>query len=491
MSLESSGYFSRFALTRERQSKETSMRMFLVGMCDIFLLLYLTTLSQVDARHLSDITVKDYMSLKESAAAVEQTLKGKQKTEADTLRSLEEARRELEKLRKENQKLAQQSSSEVTAAQRRKAELEANLSAANRAKEEIEARLRDTKRQAEAEAAKLEAAAKVSREAEIQQKKAAEEANKKAAEAAEAAERARKQAEEAKARAEEAGKRELAAAHAAQMAKAGESEALANAVSARADAEEAAEHARKKIESAEREVSQTEERIGSITQSAGVAYQKNIQNSITPIRVTIAKKQLFGKDTRTFDFRGIPVQMGSERVVFLPVEQLGLDANGDAEKVTDLDISAGNAEVRKLYVRKGFPRIVAIVVPDTGPAAKSIASGAVSAFMPTLIAVRNGSRMGWGDRIRKLDRDYFLFQRDRLEPSATGLRYRTKGLRGTGDFAEYLLEGDQVVDLDGNFLGIVTSENEIVTIRNITDWNTVDLATKDARAAAHSLEETQ
>ena len=41
------------------------MRMFLVGMCDIFLILYLTTLSQVNQNKTSHLTVDDYNKAKE------------------------------------------------------------------------------------------------------------------------------------------------------------------------------------------------------------------------------------------------------------------------------------------------------------------------------------------------------------------------------------------------------------------------------------------
>jgi hypothetical protein len=43
-----------------------------VGMCDIFLILYLTTLSQVNPFHNSFLTVDDYNKLKESKVQAEQ-----------------------------------------------------------------------------------------------------------------------------------------------------------------------------------------------------------------------------------------------------------------------------------------------------------------------------------------------------------------------------------------------------------------------------------
>ncbi len=458
--------------------------MFLVGMCDIFLLLYLTALAQVDARQLSDITVKDYVKLKESAAATEADLKSRERSAQDTLRSFEEAKRELDRITAEHQKLVQES--------RRKASAEADLwkrkeealRAAAKEKEQLARNLEHRNKEAEAEAARLAAMAKSSQEAEAEHRKAAEEANRRAAEAAQAAARAEKEAREAKLKAEEAGRREHAAVKTAELARKSESEALVNAVNARIDAEESAERAERRIRIADQEISETRERISSITQSAGAAYQRNIQSRAVPLRVTIGRKRLMGDGTETFNFTGIPVKMGDERVVFIPVGQLALESARDADDVAKLSMESAGAIIRKIYVRGVSPDIVGAVLPGPGPAAESIGSGGIHDFMPTLIAFRNGSRMGWGDRIRDLNRDYFLFQRDRLERDATGFSYRTKGFRGTGDFAEYLLKGDQIVDLDGNFLGLVTSENTIVTIRNLQNWKAIDLeADKPADAA--------
>ena len=87
------------------------MRMFLVGMCDVFLLLYLTALAQVDARQLSNLTVKDYVSLKETATEKEKELQSKERLTEDTLRKLTEAQLELAHIRKESDELKQKSSS--------------------------------------------------------------------------------------------------------------------------------------------------------------------------------------------------------------------------------------------------------------------------------------------------------------------------------------------------------------------------------------------
>ena len=62
------------------------MRMFLVGMCDIFLILYLTTISGVDERGVSELTVEDYLEVKEA----QQELKDISKVQEETLAALEQ-----------------------------------------------------------------------------------------------------------------------------------------------------------------------------------------------------------------------------------------------------------------------------------------------------------------------------------------------------------------------------------------------------------------
>ncbi|MBT6225135.1 MAG: hypothetical protein HOI47_00610, partial [Candidatus Scalindua sp.] len=82
------------------------MRMFLVGMCDIFLILYLTTLSQVNPFHNSFLTVDDYNKLKESKVQAEQD---SEKSHAQVL----EFKNEISALDKEKEKALQSTLSAI------------------------------------------------------------------------------------------------------------------------------------------------------------------------------------------------------------------------------------------------------------------------------------------------------------------------------------------------------------------------------------------
>ncbi len=117
------------------------MRMFLVGMCDIFLILYLTTLSQVNPFHNSFLTVDDYNKLKESKVQAEQD---SEKSHAHVL----ELKDEISALDKEKEKALQSTLSAkaetekimqlVTIEKEKVAKIETELSTAINEKEEFD-----------------------------------------------------------------------------------------------------------------------------------------------------------------------------------------------------------------------------------------------------------------------------------------------------------------------------------------------------------------
>ena len=48
--------------------------------------------------------------------------------------------------------------------------------------------------------------------------------------------------------------------------------------------------------------------------------------------------------------------------------------------------------------------------------------------------------------------------------------FDNEGFRGTGNYAEYIVKGDQIVDLGGNFLGLAYKKNTILRIDNLKGW---------------------
>ena len=91
--------------------------------------------------------------------------------------------------------------------------------------------------------------------------------------------------------------------------------------------------------------------------------------------------------------------------------------------------------------------------------------------MPTLVAVRNNPIQKFSDKIRDLDTVKVFIQRDKLQKVSKGnFVYKAEGFRGTGDYGEVVMTGDQIVDLDGNLLGIAIDRNKISSVGKAEEW---------------------
>ncbi len=120
------------------------MRMFLVGMCDIFLLLYLTAMAQYDARPISTLTVKDYAALKTAHTAMEQETSELEKQAAKSGDELAAVLERLRSVEAENASLLADVKTRAGAAVEHKNQLErAELELAGREKsiESLQAKL--------------------------------------------------------------------------------------------------------------------------------------------------------------------------------------------------------------------------------------------------------------------------------------------------------------------------------------------------------------
>jgi hypothetical protein len=188
----------------------------------------------------------------------------------------------------------------------------------------------------------------------------------------------------------------------------------------------------------------------------------------------VESKGLFGRTKDKKTFSSVPIRFGKKRVVFVPREQLELSAD-----VVSLSATLGGEDqFQSLVISETDSSLIGLVFEGPGPAASLLPGvGPLDKlYMPTLIAVRNGTPLGVTDRLRRVGRHYFPFERDRLtREGARSLRFRAQGFRGTGDFAEYLVRGDQVVDLEGNLVGIVTDENRINVI-SLSEWKEMPLS---------------
>lgn len=571
------------------------MRMFLVGMCDIFLILYLTTMSQVSQFPKSNITVDDYhkaQELKDKAI-----LDAEQAKEAEKIaKEAEEAAKAREEAAKEAERLAREAE-RVAKENEKQAIVKAELLKANEIKaieavndqEKIVVSLEAAKKQAlqlameaqkaiaaaskrevmalqsatEAEQKALAAQQKTidAKQNAINSKKIAADAEQKALEEKNKAsiallekEIAKKESEKLLLRAQNAEtvaaslkeKEELArlqikeSVHLIKVAKVKEEDALKLVEEARKKAEEErkrAEEAQKKAEEAiklakdaraqaanfreeaweaqrerrlaineakeartseanaqqlvlltKKEVEFANSKVEAISQSTDTAFKENIRDKVVQYTIMLQyKNRLKIVSKKTIELQAVPIKVNNEYLIFAPLEQIGFGKLFPSEKFLSYDIAVNNSPVSKIYVSNDGFKVAALVVNYDVSHTKFVdIDDNFSSFMPVLISLRNNQVLGVIDRIRGVNIDYFTFNRDYLRLiSKKELHFEDAGFRGTGSYAEYLVEGDQIVDLDGNFIGLAYKKNSVVVITGIEGWHEIYL--KDYNASMLAL----
>ena len=559
------------------------MRMFLVGMCDIFLILYLTTLIQVNTFHNSFLTVDDYNKLKESKVQAEQD---SEKSHAQVL----EFKNEISALDKEKEKALQSTLSAiaetekimqlVTIEKEKVAKIETELSTAIDEKEEFNRLLQkaqegeqktlkivkesqtESEKTREREQSALETleetriALEKSREKELHtlqivkavkkeverkredERRAletaeklrlkVEDARKKAEDSRKKAEFAKKREEDAKKREEDAKKREEHALKLAKEAGLKEEEARRSEEIARKVAEEERLNAAKASENetialnlaqsannqkeialknaglarkaeanaltvariAQGETAKVKSKIQSIIRPADSAYNENIIDKLVQFTITIDYKDHLQRIlNKVITMQGLPVRMEDEYVLFALLDQIGLDPSKKHDNYVTYNITVNDKPVTKFFVKPGEVKVVGLVISDEIEHCLPLAKTAVfSSYMPVLFSLRNHKLLGVMDRIRGVSSDYFIFKRDRLLMiTEDEFYFDHEGFRGTGNYAEYIVKGDQIVDLGGNFLGLAYKKNTIVRIDDLKEWRSISIRDMTAKQLANHI----
>ncbi len=472
------------------------MRMFLVGMCDIFLILYLTSLSQVSPFNNSFLTVDDYNKLKEAKIQADndsEISKGhvlELKTKVSVLdKEKEQALQLILTAKAETEKAMQLVSIEKEKA----AQTEIALSKTISKKEELnkliqksqedeqnavkiakETRMESEKaRENEQRALKvieeMQIEAEKGKENEAELRRIAREAQLKAEEARKKEEVARRIAEEERLNAEIAREKEAIALKLAENAENLKEIALKN----EAKAKKAETNALKVASVAQSETAEVKSKIKSITQTSDKAYSENILEKLTQFTITIDyEDHLEPVSRKVITMQGLPVKMGDDHVIFVPLDRIGLDSSLTPVHYISYNITANGKPVTKLYIKPGDAEIAALVIKaDVKHCLPVGKTNDFSSYMPVLFSIRSQKRLGVMDRIRGISRDFFIFKRDHLLMiTKDEFYFDNKGFRGTGNYAEYIVKGDQIVDLEGNFIGFAYKKNKILRIDNLKGW---------------------
>jgi len=529
--------------------------MFLVGMCDIFLILYLTTLSQVNPFHNSFLTVDDYNKLKESKVQAEQdsekshaqilelkneisvldkqkekalqsTLSAKAETEktmqlvkiekekvakietelSKAISEKKEFNRLLQKSQEDEQKtlkIVKESQIESEKAKEReqralKAKEEIQIEAEKAKEKELKAlqivkaakieagKAREDQQRALKTAEKLQLQAEEAKKKEEYALKLAKAASLKEEEARNSEEIARKIAEEEKLNAAKAKENETIALNLAETANTQKEIALENADKAR----KAEENALKVASIAQGETAKVESKIQSIMQPSDNAYNENIIDKLVQFTITIDyKDRLKRVINKVITMMGLPVKVGDDIAFFVPLDQIGLDPSTMHDNYVKYNIIANGKPVTKLYVKPGETKITALVIEDEVEHCLPVGkTDDFSSYMPVLLSLRNQKLLGVIDRIRGISNDYFIIKRDHLLIiTEDEFYFDNEGFRGTGNFAEYIVKGDQLVDLGGNFIGLAYKKNTILRIDDLKGWHRILIHDMSAKQLANHI----
>jgi hypothetical protein len=235
---------------------------------------------------------------------------------------------------------------------------------------------------------------------------------------------------------------------------------------------------------AQSETAKVKSKIKSITQTSDKAYSENILEKLTQFTITIDyEDRLEPVSRKVITIQGLPVKMGDDHVIFVPLDRIGLDSSLTPVHYISYNITANGKPVTKLYIKPGDAEIAALVI-NAGvkhclPVGKT---NNFSSYMPVLFSIRSQKRLGVMDRIRGISRDFFIFKRDHLLMiTKDEFYFDNKGFRGTGNYAEYIVKGDQIVDLEGNFIGFAYKKNKILRIDNLKGWHKFSINDKSVQ----------
>lgn len=496
------------------------MRMFLVGMCDIFLLLYLTAVAQVVPYSESRVTLQDYERLEQQQHDAQALMHSREQELAQRVAELEQARQQQELLQEALRRSQTQLSQEAWERTLERAALSEQLAAESQSTEALVAQVSEAERRSESlmrevENARTEAAALAAQRAEFEaQSSAAVAAAERSQAELSARERQAQQREQVLRVAQEDLQKRLSNAQKA-LAAARRSEAEANAeartagverILARTAEERAAESARAALEradeaeareayartlaeEAQRAAAAEQERLRSVLQPAERAYEAKVESQLLPLRARVQRLSFLGTTKDESRLWGIPVRFGGDTVIFQPAEHVGLEGTEAPDSFLSAHFELRGRLVQQLYVHPSKPGLIGFGLESFDAAASPPLDG--SLLMPVLLAVRNGAQSGFADRIRDLNEQYYLFQRDRLRIGSDGmLSLDMRGIRGTGDFGELILPGDQIVDLEGRLVGVAVRRNVVMPIGDAREWRRISIQGRSASTLIRDMRRT-
>lgn len=466
------------------------MRTFLIGMCDIFLILYLTAITNVKPP--TFLTVEDFYELKSMHATLQTEKERAEEELQEKLRRAQEEKEILLAEKEEQEELAAALLKDLTSEKEnledklaeekdRLEEIEESLLSSDAERERMEQKLLEkqttlkareqmlaslNKEIAQQEAAWREMKASYQEELEAQKetieigRELTHQLQGKVLEARLMAEEIQVQAREEKAAAEQKAAEAL---QAKQQAEAAKTRALHAMKTAKASAKRAQQSAR--MLSAE---------VKEIKQDAGTAFENNVRALLQKVHVTYAREIAGGVTRYERELSLLPVRINDQIYAVFPSKQVGFSWRSD-KAPDELVIIYQDQKVTGGLINKDDD-LIAISLPgyDKEVYGPYSAETQLTQLMPTLLALRNHGNVSFLDKVRGISDDYFIVNRDYLEPDEDqGFKYAVTGFPGTGTRAERIITGDQLVDLNGQLIGVANHANRVIRVDAVHEWDEI------------------
>jgi len=482
------------------------MRMFLVCMCDIFLILYLT--AQIEVTPSSALTVGDFLELKSMHEDIQGEKERSEETFSLKIEGLQEERQKallakqeleaetrsrLDQLAEEKKKLNAQLSQQKTQHNDLEATLASNALELARSQQEVRSKEEELQSKEELlESLRIAEEKKIKdlnseialKGKEYEQKRRALQRALRLISADLAA--ANKVTQDVRAQVDSAKHRMAtlqvesaqALANAARVSQQqaediGQAKQLADKRVKEAEALKV-QLSEQKVQAEQKEKVLTDE-ISIIKEHGTLAYQKNISSKLQTIDVSYEKSRSGKVILRKLQFHMLPVNIKGQNYVFIPLRHLGYNLRyNKAPKA--LSVSNEDLKINQALINKPLG-LMAIPVNFYKGESHTPHSPQmdISQLMPTLLALRNNASRNLSDIVRGISKDYFIVNKNYLKSGKEAiLLYKRKGIRGTGTRGERILQGDQLVDLNGQFIGVASEHNKIIRLDSIEGWTAIN-----------------
>lgn len=490
------------------------MRMFLIGMCDIFLILYLTAITNVQPGNV--LTVEDFYKLKSMhETLISDQAKSKEEFENKLRQAQEESKKQLaEKKRLEELAAAQLKdlsgekeslAAKLAGEKDRLEKMQQSLLLSDAERERINKDLQDKEKILKAREHLLarlnkEIADKedARRKMEASYQNELESKGQVAEESRELVEKLQVEAIEARRLANQMQEEVSLANKTAETAKNVQEKALILKDEALKDKEVAERRAdealaaRQEIEVEKQQVLEAMEtetanrrkveqkvqtlatKIKDINQDAETAYLKNIHPKLQKLNVTYENKIADSETVYKRELTLQPVKIDGKIYGVFPSRQIGF--TGRSDRAPDGLVIKYLGEVIAGGLINKDDDLLAIALPGyEGEAFMPYSVDAnVVQYMPVLLSLRNNGNVSLIDKIRGISNDYFIVNREYLKlDKDSNLKFDVPGFRGTGTRGERIVRGDQLVDLNGRLIGVANIANRVIRINTLSGWDKI------------------